>query len=155
MLSSHSIHIAPISTDDSLVSPAQQPKAPSKSPITTHVLDTCLGRPAADVGIVLQRLVSGSNDVWESVAVKRTNADGRVPDLLPSASRAEPGMYKITFDTEEYMRRCRQLHPTFFIGLPFYPKVSVHFRILPDQVDQHFHVPLTWNPFGYSTYRGS
>ena len=53
------------------------------------------------------------------------------------------------------MQRCREAHPGFFAPAPFYPAVSVFFQILPSQAREHFHVPLTWNPYGYSTYRGS
>ena len=114
-----------------------------------------MGRPAPDVQVTLQRLAPGSNSAWETVARNRTNADGRIPNLLPNADDVEPGVYKISFDTEEYMEKCRQLHPQFFDKPNFYPYVSVQFYIAPEQRHQHFHVPLTWNPFGYSTYRGS
>ena len=127
-----------------------------RSPITTHVLDTCLGRPAPHVHVVLERSAPGSNgNVWEAVATGQTNSDGRVPDLLPPSDYVAPGSYRITFDTAEYMSRCKALHPTFFPEKPFYPSASVQFQITPEQVHQHFHVPLTWNPYGYSTYRGS
>ena len=53
------------------------------------------------------------------------------------------------------MRRCREAHPGFFAPAPFYPRVSVFFQVAPGQAREHFHVPLTWNPYGYSTYRGS
>ena len=53
------------------------------------------------------------------------------------------------------MERCRQLHPGFFAPVPFYPRACVFFQVSPSQTGEHFHVPLTWNPYGYSTYRGS
>lgn len=53
------------------------------------------------------------------------------------------------------MRTCKSLHPDFFPEEPFYPAVHVQFRITPQQTRQHFHIPLTWNPYSYSTYRGS
>lgn len=132
-----------------------QPLTTSRSPITTHVLDTCIGRPAPDVRVTLERLSPGSNFVWEAVAHARTNADGRIPDLLPPSHHVEAGQYRIAFDTEEYMERCKAMYPDFFLKPNFYPRVMVQFRIAPDQQGQHFHVPLTWNPYGYSTYRGS
>jgi 5-hydroxyisourate hydrolase / 2-oxo-4-hydroxy-4-carboxy-5-ureidoimidazoline decarboxylase len=53
------------------------------------------------------------------------------------------------------MATCHERHPDFFPAIPFYPKVSVFFQITEAQTREHFHVPLTWNPYGYSTYRGS
>ncbi|KAL4422668.1 hypothetical protein ABPG75_008865 [Micractinium tetrahymenae] len=136
--------------------PADRRAAPPRSPITTHVLDTCLGRPAPDVGIRLCRTAPGSaGAAWETVAEGRTNADGRVGDLLPAVGYVAPGHYRITFDVDEYQQRVRAEHPAFFQQRRFYPSVSVEFEIRPDQTKEHFHVPLTWNPFGYSTYRGS
>ena len=135
--------------------PAADASPSLRSPITTHVLDTCLGRPAAGVAVSLQRLAPGSAEGWEVLAERRTNQDGRVPDLLPPADTVDPGTYKITFDTAEYMARCAAAHPTFFTRPPFYPAAAVTFAVAPDQTRQHFHVPLTWNPYGYSTYRGS
>lgn len=128
---------------------------PLRSPITTHVLDTCIGKPAPQVAVRLERKAPGSSQAWETVATGRTNVDGRVPDLLPPSDYVNPGIYRISFDTDEYMSRCKAQHPTFFADVPFYPAASVQFQITPEQVRQHFHVPLTWNPYGYSTYRGS
>ena len=62
---------------------------------------------------------------------------------------------RITFEMEAYMDRCRQQHPGFFAPAPFYPRACVFFQVSPSQTREHFHVPLTWNPYGYSTYRGS
>eukprot|EP00887_Chlorella_sp_A99_P007198 scaffold2.g7198.t1 len=134
---------------------APQPQPGARSPITTHVLDTCLGRPAAGVRVSLCRLAPGSAAAWELVAAGNTNQDGRIGDLLPAVGSVQPGSYRITFDTTEYMARCKAAHPTFFADRPFYPAAAVFFDIQPHQAREHFHVPLTWNPFGYSTYRGS
>ncbi|PSC67174.1 5-hydroxyisourate isoform B [Micractinium conductrix] len=129
---------------------------PPRSPITTHVLDTCMGRPAPDVAVTLARAAPGSGaTAWEVVARGRTNADGRIGDLLTPGVPPLPGHYRITFDVDEYQQRVLAAHPGFFAGRRFYPAASVEFEIRPDQTSQHFHVPLTWNPFGYSTYRGS
>jgi 5-hydroxyisourate hydrolase-like protein (transthyretin family) len=54
-----------------------------------------------------------------------------------------------------YVEQCRAHHPNFFAEVPFYPIASVTFEITSGQVHEHFHVPLTWSPYGYSTYRGS
>jgi 5-hydroxyisourate hydrolase len=107
------------------------------SAITTHVLDTARGRPAAGVAVRLERegalLASGATD-----------ADGRLRDLLPDGP-LEPGRYRLVFDTEGYFAA---------EGTEaFYPEVSVVFRVR--EGGEHFHVPLLLSPFGYSTYRGS
>ena len=57
--------------------------------------------------------------------------------MLPPSSYVEPGVYRVTFDTNEYMQRCKAAHPTFFPDKPFYPSVSVNFQILPHQVSSH------------------
>lgn len=121
---------------------ASQPAGPAaaapalalRSPITTHVLDTSVGRPAAGVRVSLHRLAPGSADGWERVAAGSTNRDGRIGDLLPPAASVPAGTYRISFDTDEYMERCRAAHPGFFASRPFYPAVDVHFEITPQQV---------------------
>lgn len=62
---------------------------------------------------------------------------------------------RITFETKEYMGVCRRKYPDFYAAQPFYPQASVQFEVEASQTKQHFHIPLTWNPYGYSTYRGS
>ena len=110
-----------------------------RSPITTHVLDTALGKPAAGVALVLER-VDGPSVLARGV----TDADGRVADLLAPGS-LEAGTYRITFDTAAYFAATGRQS--------FYPSVSVVFEIRDPA--QHYHVPLLLSPFGYSTYRGS
>ena len=108
------------------------------SGITTHVLDTSRGRPAAGVGV---RLEHGGAEL----AHGRTDADGRLRDLLPDGMPLQPGVYRLVFDTGAYFREA---------GVEaFYPHVSIDFEIR--DAAQHYHVPLLLNPFGYSTYRGS
>jgi 5-hydroxyisourate hydrolase len=104
------------------------------SGITTHVLDTSRGRPAAGVPVVLERAVDSG---WEPVGRGTTGADGRLRDLLTSAP--EDGRYRLTFDTGAYSR--------------FYPEVTVTFVV--GGGEGHYHVPLLLSPYGYSTYRGS
>ena len=113
-----------------------------KSPITTHILDTAQGQPAQNVPVLLFRQEAG--DQWKELGAGRTNADGRVVDLLPEGS-LEPGVYRIHFDTGAYFKAQAQTG--------FYPYVEVVFEI--ESTAQHYHVPLLLNPFGYSTYRGS
>jgi 5-hydroxyisourate hydrolase len=111
------------------------------SPITTHVLDTARGQPAASVPVVLEIQSGGS---WTELARGTTNADGRVGDLLP-AGRLEKAVYRLRFDTAAYFLAC---------GVKgFYPSVAVVFEVR--EPGRHHHVPLLLAPFGYSTYRGS
>jgi 5-hydroxyisourate hydrolase len=102
--------------------------------ITTHVLDTSRGRPAAGIPVVLERALDSG---WREVGRGTTDADGRVSDLL--AARPDDGRYRLTFDTGAYSR--------------FYPEVTVTFVV--GGGEEHYHVPLLLSPFGYSTYRGS
>ncbi|PRQ00009.1 5-hydroxyisourate hydrolase precursor [Enhygromyxa salina] len=115
-----------------------------RSPITTHVLDTALGRPAEGVPVTLSRETDDSKR-WELLAEGLTDADGRVTDLLAPGS-LRPGTYRIRFATASYFAR---------VGVDdfFYPWAEIAFQI--DDPGQHYHVPLLLNPFGYSTYRGS
>lgn len=110
------------------------------SPITTHVLDTSIGRPAQGVRITLEFL---DGESFREVGEGTTDDDGRVTDLLEGS--LEEGTYKITFHVGEYFDGK---------GLSsFYPSVPVVFAI--QSPSEHYHVPLLLNPYGYSTYRGS
>lgn len=110
-------------------------------PLTTHVLDTATGVPAANVPMVLSRQnTSGSFDELERGS---TNNDGRGGFL--KGGNWQPGIYRLHFNTEAYFK---QQNTT-----GFYPYVEVVFRILDP--NQHYHVPLLLSPYGYSTYRGS
>lgn len=115
----------------------------TRSPITTHVLDTSVGRPAAGVPVTLSR--EAPNDGWELLAERTTDADGRIADLLAPGS-LKPGTYRIRFATAVYFAS---------VGVEefFYPWAEIVFCV--HAADQHYHVPLLLNPFGYSTYRGS
>ena len=110
------------------------------SGITTHVLDTSRGCPAAGVPVVLERAVDSG---WQPAGRDTTDADGRASDLLSSAP--EDGCYRLTFDTGTYFRAVGKAG--------FYPEVSVTFVV--GDATEHYHVPLLLSPFGYSTYRGS
>lgn len=111
------------------------------SQITTHILDTTRGKPAQGVTIVLS---GQQDDTWQELARGTTNQDGRIADLLPKEQLLPPGTYKLKFFTQEYFD---QLATT-----TFYPFVEIVFTI---STQEHYHVPLLLNPFGYSTYRGS
>src|SRR5688572_26947912 len=111
------------------------------SQITTHILDTHLGRPAEGITIVMLR---GENDEWTEIARGTSNVDGRLPDLLQNNTILAHGIYMLRFYTKDYFDK-RQV-PTF------YPYVDIVFDIASNE---HYHIPLLLSPFGYSTYRGS
>ncbi|OLT47821.1 hydroxyisourate hydrolase [Saccharomonospora sp. CUA-673] len=104
--------------------------------VTTHVLDTARGRPAAGVPVELH----ARDDGWSTIAAAVTDDDGRARDLGPDQLPA--GVYRLVFDTESYLGAdC------------FLPEVTVTFRITDPA--SHHHVPVLLSPFSYSTYRGS
>ena len=109
------------------------------SQVTTHVLDTSLGRPAAGVPV---ELAAAEGEGWRVLATATTDADGRVTDLGPDV--VGPGRYRLRFDTATYLAATGQAC--------FHPEVLVVFTV-PDA--SHHHVPLLLSPFAYSTYRGS
>jgi 5-hydroxyisourate hydrolase len=111
--------------------------------ITTHVLDTSLGAPGANVGVTLEQVDAyGATQV---IGQSRTDADGRVRDLLAEGAVLEAGRYRLTFDVGAYFTATRRE--------AFYPDVTITFEVR--DATQHYHVPLLVSPFGYSTYRGS
>ena len=104
--------------------------------ITTHVLDTARGVPAARIPVELDTFITGHG--WHEVGRGFTNEEGRVLDFgEPPAA----GLYRLMFDVAAYMPHA------------FFPSVAVTFEVR-DPGD-HYHVPLLLSPFGYSTYRGS
>ena len=111
--------------------------------ISTHVLDTARGRPAAGVPVLLERADGSEGDVV--VARATTDTDGRVRELVPSGAALAAGHYRLTFDTGAYFETQ---------GVEgFYPRIAVLFALR--EPSQHHHVPLLLSPFGYATYRGS
>lgn len=116
-------------------------------PISTHILDTALGRPAAGVPVSLSRLEAGH---WLHLGQAVTNADGRCPHLLPqspevASSDLTAGLYRIRFETNAYYESLA------IEGL--YPYVEIAFYVLPGQL--HYHIPLLLTAHSYTTYRGS
>ena len=113
----------------------------ARSPITTHVLDVSLGKPAAAVEVDVARL---DGDVWTSLATGTTDADGRAGTLLAPGS-LRTGTHRLRFGVGAYFERTKRAS--------FYPLVEILFVV--GETDAHYHVPLLLSPFGYSTYRGS
>jgi 5-hydroxyisourate hydrolase len=107
--------------------------------ITTHVLDTARGRPAAGVPVRLERR-SGAD--WVEVGAAVTDADGRARELVPDGVPLEAATYRLRFDTAAH------LGPD-----AFFPEVVLAFAVT--RPEEHHHVPLLLSPFGYTTYRGS
>jgi len=113
----------------------------SKSPITTHVLDTATGFPAQGIKAILSKLI---NDEFVEIDSGITNEDGRITDLLVG-KKLEPASYKMHFALSDYFEK------TNTEG--FYPYADIVFQVR--DTDSHYHIPLLLSPFGYSTYRGS
>ena len=114
--------------------------------LTTHVLDTALGRPAAGIRLGLFKLVDGRR---EQIIQSITNNDGRCSAPLLEAEDFVPGTYELEFDAGAYFKAAAVSQPA---GI-FLEHVVLRFVI--DNAAQHYHVPLLLSPYGYSTYRGS
>lgn len=112
------------------------------SGISTHILDTSLGRPAAGMRVTLERRDTGA---WTEVSTRETDADGRVKQLLAENAVLQAGQYRLTFYTQAYFD-CRGVQ-----GL--YPVVQVTFSVSDSA--GHYHIPLLLTANSYSTYRGS
>ncbi len=110
--------------------------------ISTHILDTALGRPAAGVPLTLARMVAGA---WFLLNDCVTDSDGRCKQLLPPTQPLAPGIYRIHFETAVYYK---QHH---LDGL--YPLVEIVFEVKENE--DHYHIPLLLTANGYTTYRGS
>ena len=113
------------------------------SAITTHVLDTSRGVPAAGVPVLLEMLEASST--WRPIGRGSTDADGRLRTLMPDGESLQVGVYRLIFTTVQYFEA---------LGIDtFYPRVVIEFETAAGQ--SHYHVPLLLSPFGYTTYRGS
>jgi 5-hydroxyisourate hydrolase len=108
------------------------------SGITTHVLDTVLGKPAAAIAV---RLDHQEGDAWTPVSESATDADGRCRDLL---EESPSGVYRLTFMTGDYMKRMGRA--------TIYPQISITFTC---NGEKHYHLPLLLSDNSYTTYRGS
>jgi 5-hydroxyisourate hydrolase len=111
--------------------------------ITTHVLDVSLGRPAANVPVILEVQGQGGNS-WSEIGRGTTDSDGRPRDLS-SSHKLQEATYRLTFNTLAYFAS-RNIE-----GL--YPQVIIVFHV--KNPNEHYHIPLLLSPYGYSTYRGS
>ena len=108
------------------------------SAITTHVLDTVLGKPAAGIAVRLERQEDAS---FIPVSSSATDEDGRCRDLAPDAKE---GVYRLRFAVGDYMKRLGRS--------AIYPEISITFRC---GSDPHYHLPLLLSDNSYTTYRGS
>ncbi len=111
-------------------------------PLTTHVLDTARGRPAAGVRVETWRLADGAGATRDLLRVTMTNADGRTEGPLLAGDEFRVGTYELAFHVGEY-----------FGGEGFLGVVPVRFNVRDPA--QHHHVPLLCSPWSYATYRGS
>lgn len=114
--------------------------------LSTHVLDTALGKPAGGVKITLYRVTDQSHD---KIAEVITNADGRTDAPLLQGEALLAGTYELVFCAGDYLRQSGQAGQ----GILFLDEIPIRFGV-PDAA-QHYHVPLLISPFAYSTYRGS
>lgn len=110
--------------------------------ITSHILDTSLGKPAEGVLVTLNQHTGAD---WHALGSASTDIDGRVADFIGDDRVLPAGTYKLTFNIFAY-------YQAMDVG-SFYPQIDVMFEIGGD--GRHYHVPLLLNPYGYSTYRGS
>ncbi len=110
--------------------------------LSSHILDISKGLPTSDVNIKLEKL-NEQTDVWHFVDEKITDKNGRVSDFL-SSDKNNTGIYKLTFLVKDYFEKNKEKS--------FYPFIEVVFQISDSN---HYHVPITLSPFGYSTYRGN
>lgn len=114
--------------------------------LTTHVLDTARGKPAAGIRITLYRV---SGDGLHELSETVTNADGRTDAPMLKGSDLTEGSYELVFSVGDYLRATGQAGA----GVLFLDQIPIRFGV-PD-AGAHYHVPLLLSPFGYSTYRGS
>jgi len=116
--------------------------------LTTHVLDTASGRPAAGIALRLYER-GGRNESGMLLVETRTNADGRCDAPLITAEAMRTGRFRLAFDVAAYFRETGLELP----DPPFLETVVIDFAVSDPKV--HYHVPLLISPYGYSTYRGS
>ncbi|MCX4696145.1 hydroxyisourate hydrolase [Streptomyces sp. NBC_01408] len=132
--------------------------ASPRNSVSTHILDTSIGKPAEGVAISLSAR-TGLDGEWAALGGSATDTDGRCKDLpaLPEGTTH----VRLDFETETYFTRqintvkqaeAQQDAPRVRDSGAFFPEVTITFAVNPGE---HYHVPLLLNPFGYSVYRGS
>ena len=125
--------------------------------VSTHILDTSVGRPAAGVAVHLAAR-SGRDADWQTLGGSATDADGRCKDL-PAPPEGTTHV-RLDFEVEPYLEKSETRQADAQQDAPanrdsgavFFPEVVITFAVTPGE---HYHVPLLLNPFGYSVYRGS
>lgn len=110
--------------------------------LSSHILDISTGKPAPEVEVILEKKQSDSS--WVSIGNFKTDNNGRISNMLPYGKIDNKGIYKLIFKTHPYFEKANISS--------FYPFIEVVFSIAGTQ---HYHVPITVSPFGYSTYRGN
>ncbi len=118
--------------------------------LTTHVLDTARGRPAAGLAIALWRI---EGDARTRLTDATTNEDGRCDAPLLAGEGFAPGVYELVFHAGDYLRATGQATVQAGAAPLFLDTIPIRFGI--SEAAGHYHVPLLLSPFGYSTYRGS
>ncbi|QIN79670.1 hydroxyisourate hydrolase [Rubrobacter marinus] len=113
--------------------------------LTTHVLDTARGRPAAGMTLELFRIEGGER---RSLKTVETNTDGRTDGSILPEGEFAPGLYEIVFHAGEYFSGYEGVGDPPFLDL-----VPIRFGVADPSA--HYHVPLLVSPWSYSTYRGS
>jgi 5-hydroxyisourate hydrolase len=111
----------------------------SMSAISTHVLDTALGKPAAGISVTLE---AHANDTWTAIAQSTTDPDGRCRNLI---TNAVPGLYRLRFDTAAYFAQQQRTS--------IYSEIVIAFQCATGEA--HYHLPLLLSDNSYTTYRGS
>ena len=109
------------------------------SAISTHVLDTILGKPAAGIPVTLE---VQANDTWAAIAQSATDSDGRCRNLIVNAA---PGLYRLRFGTAAYFAQQQRIS--------IYPEIVITFQCAAGE--SHYHLPLLLSDNSYTTYRGS
>lgn len=118
-------------------------QAQEKYQLSSHILDISQGKLAPNVKIALSK--QDKNQNWVLIDEKYTDNNGRIKDFLKEESNENNnGVYKLTFYITPYFEKLKQK--------TFYPFIEVVFEI---KDNQHYHIPITLSPYGYSTYRGN
>ncbi len=115
--------------------------------LTTHVLDTTQGRPAANISVQLWRIAATGERIY--IKTLHTTANGRTEEPLLAGEEMSAGVYELLFAVGAYFAQLSTETPT----PPFLDEVPIRFGIA--DADAHYHVPLLVSPWAYSTYRGS